>query len=174
MNTQTSKQIIIKYGLITGGVSILLTLLSYLTGNAVKPNVLISVISFFLPIILIILGIKTYKTANNGFISWKESVKIGIGIAIIWGILSLVFQYILETYIDPTIFDQKLQYTVTSLQKWGLDDDKIEEVIKQTKESQNSISAKIMGILGFLLVGFITSAITGLIIKKNEDDINFE
>ncbi len=171
-NKSVRKQIIVNYGLITGVASILITLISYATGNIVKPNILIATISFVLPIVLIVLGIKKYKSLNNGHLTWGQAVKVGIGISLIWGILTLIFQYILETYIDPSIVQQRLEYSVKALQDWGANEDVIKKTIEGQK-NQNPLLSKSIGILGFIFIGFVTSAIAGAIMKKDTNDIDF-
>lgn len=171
-NKSVRKQIIVNYGLITGVVSILITLISYATGNIVKPNILIATISFVLPIVLIVLGIKKYKSLNNGHLTWGQAVKVGIGISLIWGILTLIFQYILETYIDPSIVQQRLEYSIKALQDWGANEEMIKKTIEGQK-NQNPLLAKSIGVLGFIFIGFITSAIAGAVMKKDTNDIDF-
>ncbi len=172
-NKAESKKTILFYGLLTGGASILITLISYAMGNVVNPNILLKALSFVLPITLIVLGIRSYKSKNNGHLTWGQAVKIGVGISVIWGLLSLIFGYILEVHIDPSIMEQQLQFTVESLQKWGVKEDMIEETIRKTKESQASLTPRIMGLLFFIFGGFVISAIAGAIMKKDTNDVNF-
>jgi len=164
-----SKKIIINYGLIAGGIAILIALISYAMGIAANPGVVISIISFVLPFALIVLGIKKFKEKNNGFLTWGEAVKTGIGIALIWGVLTLSFQLFLENVIAPEIFEQKLEITREALENWGIDDDAIDEQIEKQRNA-SPIFGFAMGILLFAFLGFIVSAIAGAVMKKTEED----
>ena len=168
-NQADSKKTIINYGLMTGFSAIIITLISYAMGKAANPGVFFGIISFVVPIALIILGIKKYKTINNGFLTWGQAVKVGIGIALIWGVLALSFQYVLENIIDPDIIEEKMELVRQSLEEWGIDDDAIDEQIEKQR-NQSPLLTNAMGILVFAFLGFIVSAIAGAVMKKTEED----
>lgn len=168
-NQTNSKNTIINYGLLTGGVSILIGLISYATGNVANPGFLLSALAFIAPIVLIVLGIKKFKSENNGYLSWGQAVKIGVGIAVLWGLLALNFQYILENFIDPSILEQKTEIAREALEKWGLDDDVIEQSLEK-QQNQNPLLAISMGMLMFAFIGFVISAIAGAVMKKTKEN----
>lgn len=168
-NQTNSKQTIINYGLITGGASIFLALISYAMGNVANPGVAMGILSFLVPVVLIVLGIKKFKSDNNGYLTWGQAVKVGVGISLIWALLALCFQFVLENYIDPSILEQKIEITRQSLEKWGMDEDMIEESIEKQK-NQSPLLANSMALLLFSFIGFVVSAIAGAIMKKDENN----
>ena len=163
-----SKKTIITYGCIAGSIAILIALIGYATGNVLNPGVLLSMSSFILPIALIVLGIKKFKQINQGFLSWEQAIKVGIGIALIWGIVTLSFQYILENFIAPELLEQKIDSFREQLLLMGNDKDVIQEQIEK-KRNQNPFLGNAMGLLFFTFIGFVVSAISGAIMKKTEE-----
>ncbi|SEB42815.1 Protein of unknown function [Tenacibaculum sp. MAR_2009_124] len=163
-----SKSIILNYGLYTGGISILLALVLYAIGKAADPGIALSIIGSVVPLTLLVLGIRKFKTENNGYISWGQAVKIGVGIALIWGVLALGFQYILENVIAPELIEQKLEVARTTMENWGISEDVIEENLESQK-NQSPFLGIAMGLLFFAFMGFVVSAIAGAIMKKTEE-----
>ena len=164
-----TKKSIIDFGLLSGIAGILITLIGYAMGKAANPGLLLGIIAFLIPIVIIVLGIRNFKIRNNGFLKWGQSVKTGIGIALIWGLLTLAFQFILENYIDPNILEQKIEFLRTTLEDWGLDQDSIEKNIEKQR-NQNPLLGNALGLLFFVFIGFVVSAITGAIMQKSEED----
>ena len=168
-NQANSKQIILNYGLLAGGAAILIALISYAMGIAANPGIAISIISFIVPFVLIVLGIKKFKTSNQGFLTWGEAIKTGVGIALIWGLLTLSFQYILENVIAPELIEQKLEIARETLENWGMDDELIDAQIEK-QQNQSPVFGLSMGMLLFAFLGFVVSAIAGAVMKKTEED----
>ncbi|WP_299133630.1 DUF4199 domain-containing protein [uncultured Tenacibaculum sp.] len=168
-NQANSKSIILKYGLYTGGASILIALILYSMGKSVNPGIPMAIISFIVPLVLIILGIKNFKAANNNLMTWGQAVKVGVGIALIWGVLALIFQYLLENFIAPELIEQKIEFTRSSLENWGMTEDVIETQLEKQK-NQNPLLTFSMGLLFMAFIGFVVSAIAGAIMKKTEEN----
>ena len=82
----SSKNIMINYGVYLAVASILVNLIFYATGTVISLGWLIGIIGIVLMIGIISFGIKKYKEANNGLLSWGQAVKIRIGISILSGL----------------------------------------------------------------------------------------
>lgn len=171
-NQANNKNIILIYGLIAGLAAILIALSSYLNGNNANPGALFSSLSFLLPLVIIVLGIKKVKKKNQGILSWEQAIKTGVGIALIWGILTLSFQYILENIIDPELLIEKIELfreRETSREVGRMTDEAIEKEVEKLK-NQNPLIGNAFGLLAFIFIGFIVSAISGAIMKKTTDE----
>ncbi|MBA6155149.1 DUF4199 domain-containing protein [Tenacibaculum sp. S7007] len=168
-NQTNSKSIILNYGLLTGGVAILLGLVAYAMGNTYNPGVILSILTYLVPIVLIVLGIKKFKQNNNDYLAWGQAVKIGVGIALIWGLLAVIFGYLLENVIDPNLIEQKMIVLREGFEKWGLDEDMIEQQL-EAQQNTNPLLASSMALLFFAFIGFVVSAIAGAIMKKTEEN----
>ena len=168
-NQANSKSIILNYGLITGGASVFIALIAFAMGNSANPGIPLTILGFLVPTILIVLGIKKFKSINGGFLSWGQAVKIGVGISLVWAVIALTFQFILENYIDPTILEQKIELTRTALENWGMDQDVIDEQIEKQR-NQSPLLTNAMGLMMIAFIGFVISAIAGAIMKESSEN----
>ncbi|CAM1370548.1 DUF4199 domain-containing protein [Tenacibaculum xiamenense] len=167
-NQISSKNTILNYGLYAGGLSILLALVFYALGKAADPGIALSLIASIAPLTLLVLGIRKFKSLNNGYLTWGQAVKIGVGIAMVWGVLALGFNYVLENVIAPELIEQKLEVARTTMENWGISEDDIEKSLEDQK-NQSPFLGIAMGLLFFAFMGFVVSAIAGAIMKKTEE-----
>ena len=164
-----SKKTILTYGLLAGATAISVALIGYAMDKVLNPGAVLSIISFLVPLALIVLGIKKHKQLNNGFLGWEQAIKVGIGIALIWGLLTLSFQYILENVIAPELLIEKIENFRQELTERGNSEEVITEQVEK-KRNLNPFLGNSMGLLFFIFIGFVVSAISGAIMKKTEED----
>ena len=89
-NQNSATKIMLIYGAILSGISILVNLINYSFGNVYKPHWAIGIVSFLLMIAVIVYGIKSFKDGNNGFLSLGQAIKIGLGISLISAIIGIM------------------------------------------------------------------------------------
>ncbi|MFK5878671.1 MAG: DUF4199 domain-containing protein [Flavobacteriaceae bacterium] len=169
--TTSSKSIMINYGLILGLISILISVTVYATGHTYDQHWSVGVVSFLIMVAVIVMGIKKFKESNGGFLKLGEAIKIGMGIALISGIVSVVYTFIFTSYIEPDFFTNLIQ---VQEQKWidaGMADDQIENAkVMMEKMSGFSMTAG-FAVIGSVFFGFIISLISGLIMKESDEEI---
>ena len=166
----SSKSIILNYGLYLGLATVIMSLIKYAMGALYVQEYYTGVLGFIFIIAFIVLGIKKYKTNNGGFLSFGQAVKIGIGIAMIGGVISVIYLYLLSNFIEPdfavnTIEAQKIMLA----DSFGMTEGQIEEA---TKSSLDNFNLSLIGgsLIGSLFIGGIVSLIAGAIMKKTEED----
>ncbi|GAA3516371.1 hypothetical protein GCM10022393_33090 [Aquimarina addita] len=172
-NEQAStKKIIIQYGVLFGIASVLLGVVLYVTNAYKDPHWSYSILSFLLIISVISLGIKAYKTANNGFLTLSDALKTGIGIALVGGIISVIWAFILTTVIEPEYMQQVLE-----IQKEKMIEDNpnfSQEQIDQSMAIAEKFTSPYITIafsmIGSLFFGFIVSLFAGLIMQRKPED----
>ena len=59
--------------------------------------------------VMIFVGVNAFKKENGGYLKLNEALKIGTGIAVVSTIISLLYQYILTTFIEPDFFDKAFE-----------------------------------------------------------------
>lgn len=74
-NQTSSKGIILNNGLYLGLVGVITALILYAMGKSLELQWVSSVVGFVATVAFIIFGIKQYKDANGGFISWDKALK---------------------------------------------------------------------------------------------------
>ncbi len=165
----TSKKIIINCGVILGILSVLLGVVIYLTNSYTDPNWIYSLLGFIVITGVIIYGIKTFKTSNRGFLTLSNALKVGVGIALIGGIISSIWNFTLATIIEPDYTQQVLD---AQRDKMLENPDMTEEIVDQSMAIVEKMSSPYitiaMSIISSLFFGFIISLIVGLIMQKKE------
>ncbi|QNM86064.1 DUF4199 domain-containing protein [Polaribacter pectinis] len=169
-NQTNSKSFIVNNGLILGVASIILSLVMFATGNHLDPHWSTSVVSAALFIGLIIYGTKQFKAANGGFMSWGQGVKIGVGIAILAGLIVVVYNYIFMNFIEPDFMNQMMEIQNQKFLDQGMTEEQIEAANEMGKSFQSPGIMAAMGIIGYAIGGFIVAAITSAIMKKSEEE----
>ncbi|MDY0779621.1 DUF4199 domain-containing protein [Tenacibaculum sp. IB213877] len=169
-NQVDSKKIIINNGLLLAGISILLSLIIYATGNHLEPHWSVSLVSGLAFIAIIVLGVKKFKESNGGFLSFGQAVKIGVGIAIVSALVGSIYQYIFMNFIEPDYMTQLIE---VQQQKWldqGMSDEQIEASQEMMSKFSGPLMTAAMGIISSAIGGFIVSAIAGAVMKKSEEE----
>ena len=109
------KDYILKNGLILGSISITLLVASYAIGVDFFLNDTWSVIKGILPYIVLIFLVIEYKKLVGGYISFKETFTVTLGITVAGAFLSTFFSILLFNFIDPDFAVQLKDFTVEKL-----------------------------------------------------------
>jgi len=169
-NKISSKSIILTYGLYLGIASILLLVVNYSFGNIYNPHWTVNVFSYILIIVFIVLGIKVFKTKNNGFLNLADAIKLGVGIALVSGIIGAIYFFVFSSFIEPDFtlkvseFQEQLLYEKFP----DMDEALIEQQVEMSKKFMTPGIMAGMTIVGNVIIGLIISLIAGLIMKKEE------
>jgi len=170
--TISSKKIMITYGILLGLISVLFGAVIYVADMYKDPHWSIIVLGLSITILILVYGIKSFKKNNNGFLNLSDALKIGIGIAIIGGLITGIWNLTLNSVIEPGFSSKMIQ-----IQK----DKTIEENPDLTPEEielRFSIQEKIskspgvsftLEILGSIFYGFIISLIAGLAMQRKQE-----
>ena len=169
-NQVNSKGFIVNNGVILGVASIILSLIMYATGSHIDPHWSTSIVSAALFIGIIVYGTKKFKEANGGFMSWGQGVKIGVGIAVLAGLLVVVYKYIFMSFIEPDLLSQMIELQNQKMLDGGMTEEQIEAANEMGKSFQTPAIMAAMGIIGYAIGGFIVAAITSAIMKKSEEE----
>ncbi|WP_036385587.1 DUF4199 domain-containing protein [Muricauda sp. MAR_2010_75] len=165
-----ASKFMLNYGLILGLVSVVFGVMLYTQKMHYEMSTPVIVISILLSVAAIFLGINAYKKANGGYLTISEGLKIGVGIALVSAIISLLYQYLLVNFIEPDFMDKALE----------LAKPKAFEQYPSMTEEQWEQSAAMQKNLGWLrypiglifscVIGLVVGLITGLILKKSKSE----
>ena len=169
-NQVNSKNLIVNKGVTLGVAMVLFSLIMYATGNHLEPHWSSSVITSALFIGIIILGIKSFRSENGGFLSWGQGVKIGVGIAIIAGLINVIYSYIFMSFIEPDFMNQMMEIQNQAYLDKGMTEEEIEMANKMGEAFQSPGIMAAMGIIMYAIGGFVVSAIVAAIMKKSEQE----
>jgi preprotein translocase subunit YajC len=164
----TAKKFVLNYGILLGIVSVIYGVFMYVTNVYLDPSIIYGIISFLILIVLITLAIKAFKTENNGFLSLSEALKVGIGAAVIGGIIAAVWSFALTTYIEPDYTNQVMEVQREKLIETQpeMTETQIEAAIGMGSKLSSPPIAFAISLIGNLFFGLIISLIVGLIMKN--------
>ena len=170
------KDYILKNGLILGSISIILLVASYAIGVDFFLNNTWSIIKGILPYVVLIFLVIEYKKLVGGYISFKETFTVTLGITVAGAFLSTFFSILLFNFIDPDFAVQLKDFTVEKLavQLDQLPESNpmysvMETLIEQTQEEDiYSISNQASALFYSLFFHIIFSAIIAAFIKKDK------
>jgi hypothetical protein len=169
-NQVNSKSIILNYGLYLGVIGVIVHLALWASGNIFELQMVNTIISFLATIIFIVLGIKKFKEANGGFISWGQGVKVGMGIAMISAVIAVIYTLLFTNVIEPDFQQQAMDFQVKAWEDAGLTSDQIETFTESSENFQSPLIVSAMILAFSAFIGFVFSAIIAAIMKKSEEE----
>jgi len=163
----SATQTMLNYGLILGFVSILLSVGIYAMGMIYDQGMVVMLLSFVIMAVVIFLGMKNFKV-GNGSLTLGEALKIGLGIALVGAIISIIYQQIFITFIEPDFMENMMKVGEQKMleQNPNMTDEQLEMAKGMQEKMSGPLVGIAMGIIGSLFFGFIISLIEGLILKS--------
>lgn len=168
ITAQLIKKQILNYGILLGIASVVFGVILYVTDHHGKQSWITSSIGIILMIIAIVLGIKAFKASNNQLLSLSQALKIGIGTALIGGIIMAVWMILLMTVIEPDMVEQIVKIAREQMirQHPNMTKDQIDMGVSMTRKFTSPTINSAMVLIANLFLGLIISVITGFIMKK--------
>ena len=160
------------YGLITGLIVCIITLVQYLGGL----KTYLSPIGFLVYIILIVMAIiagQKQKKLNGGYLEFSEALKVTFSVFASALLLQTLFTYVLFNFIDPSFKEalgqEVMNKTEEFLRKINMSDTQIDEAMEKAREKDSfSFGNMMLGYGLWCIVWFVASLIISAIIKKNK------
>jgi hypothetical protein len=169
-NQATSKGIILNYGLYLGMITVLAGLVKYATGNLYVTEFYSGIFGVLLVIVLVVLGIKKFKSTNEDLMTFGQGVKIGIGLTLIGTIITIAYYFLLSSFIEPDFMANTLEaQKVMFADSFGMTEGQIEDA---TKNSEDNFYLSLFGgiLIWNLFLGGITSLISAAVMKKTDEE----
>ena len=169
----TPKQIMLNYGLLLGFASILISVALYAMGKTYDPHWSVGIVSIGVTVVVIILGIKKIKELNGGFLSLSEALKTGLGIALISGLITVIYLLIFTNFIEPEYYARMMEMQQQKMLEAypNFTDEQLEASMEMAKKMSGPVMTSAITIIGSLFFGFIIALIGGLIMKRTDEDI---
>jgi len=166
------KSHILQYGIMLGAISVVFALMLFFLDMHYTQESATNWINYIITTSIIILGIYSFRRANEGFLSLSESLKIGLGISVIGGIIGVLYTVVLINFLDPDTIEKTLE--VTQNKMIDANPEISQAQLDQMKEMQEKFSG--IGIISTMIMvfslffGFIISLIGGLILRRNRPE----
>ena len=158
----------LNYGLILGGISVVFGLMLYFQDAHTVQSTMSQVISIVLMVAIVFWGIMSFKKANGGFLKISQALKIAVGIALIAGIIGIIYTIFLGSVLDPEFASKVMDNRLAEAAEQG---NLTPDQIAQQKEMGLKfwwVGYPVILIVNIIL-GLIIGLVGGLIFKKSED-----
>ncbi len=164
----------VTYGLIAGLASVIFGLILYLGGAKwfVSP---IAYTGFLVPIIIAVLAGLKQKKLNDGFLEFREALKVVFTVFVIGTVISTIFNYVLFNFIDVPFREALTQETVVKtqqmMQKFGASQEQIDKASEDMMKGNNyTLGKQTLGMAFACIFWFVISLIISAIIKKKKPE----
>ena len=162
----------INLGTLLGTASVIFSLMLFFLDAHYQGDSLSSIVPLILSIGFINFGIYEFRKDNNGFVSLKECLKVGVGIALISGVIGTVYGVILTEFLDPQFMDKTFEIAKQKMLD-GNQELSVEDANQAIEMSRKFTTLPIRfagGLLSSIFMGFLISLIGGLILKKSKPE----
>lgn len=168
----SSKQVMLNYGLMLGFISILIGVANFAFGNVYEPHWIISVLGIAILIAFIVLGLKKIKENNEGYLKLGEAIKMGLGIALISGIIYLIYHHIFINFIEPEYAARFMEVQEQKMiEKYpNMTDEQLQAGLDMVKKFSGPVIGSAFILIWSLFSGFVVGLIGGLIMKRTEEE----
>jgi len=166
----------IRFGIILGLISIVITLISYfifpVDPETLKPKNgwIQTVVGLLANFTLIYIGTKAYRDEElEGNISYSKSVGFAFYMSLPYAILTAVYTFIFFKFIDPSMIENiaKLQYNKMAEQ--GMGNEQIQQSLGVMTYMNNPAMYALLSIFGCIIYSVIIGLITSIFTKKVPD-----
>ena len=165
----TTSQIGLRYGLITGLVLIVYSLILNMTGMV--GNQALGWINYLIILVGIVMAHNAFKKGGDGFMSYGQGLGIGTILSLVGGIMSGVFAFIYMKFIDSSLLQTINDEAMEKMQEKGMNEDQIDQAMKVTSKFMTPTAILLLAIVGSVIIGFIISLIVSAITKKNNPEV---
>ena len=162
----TISQVGLKNGLILGLVFIIYGMIIQFLNLDLKTMQYLGYLNFVILIVFVVLAQKAFKEGGDGFMSVGQGLGIGMLVTIIGSVISSIFSFIYLKFIDDSMIQKTLDYTVEEMEKRGLDDATIEQSMSFTEKIMTPEILPIITVIQMAFIGFILVLIVSLFTKK--------
>jgi len=172
--TTSTKQVALTYGLILGFVSVIIQVIIYAMGKQYEKHTYVGIGSFLIMVVFISYGIFQFKKQNGGYLSFGEGLKTGIAIALIAGLISIIYSYVFMNFIEPDFMSNMMQIQQDKMMQMNpnMTDEQMNTAMTMAKKFSTPWVMMAFGLLYSAFIGFIISLVATLVMKKNKEEIH--
>ena len=163
----TTTSVGLRYGLLTGIVSVIFSLILNISNLEDSP---LKWLSFVILGVGILLASRFFKQANGGFMSYGQGLGIGAVLSGVVGVLSAIFTFIHINYMDTAYASRALEKIRASMEAQGRSEEQIEQGMAMTANFMTPTFLYLGAILIMLFFGFLLSLVIAAIVKNNRPE----
>jgi hypothetical protein len=169
--TANKWQIIIKFSLIYALILIALNLILYILDMQNKMNVFSTIALIVITLGSVYFGILSRRdNVMDGFITYGQGVSTGMLISLVAALIVSVYSFVFATFIDPDFMQNIINQAKRDMIEKGESEEAIEMAIGMMSKMNKPWIFALMGLLGQLFYGLITSLIVSNFTKRIDPD----
>lgn len=155
-----------RFGLIASGIGIAFSLMLYFMDMTYNQSPVIQTTQTLIPAVVAVIAILAFKKDNGGLLSLKQSIKIGIGVFLIAGIVGIIYFALFINFLEPEFITKTalLQADAMRASMPELDESVI-EMQQENTEKFFYVSFPFILIMN-VLIGLVVGLVTGLFAKN--------
>lgn len=158
----------LNFGLLLGVVGVVFALMLFLIDAHTTQSPAVQVVNVVISVSVIFWGILNFKKANGGYLKIGEALKLGAGIAVVAGIIQVVYTIFMANVLDPEFASKMIDLRMAEAVEQGtLTSDQIENA-KEMGEKFFWFGYPIMLIVS-VVFGLIIGLVGGLVFKKSAE-----
>lgn len=171
------KNTIFKYGIYAFITASVLFLAGFLIGKQIDLDfntmAVFGYASMVISLVFVYFGIKHFRDhINDGQVTLGKAIIIGVLISLFSAVGFAIVDYIYTTSINPDFAIEYKEYTMTQLSEANLTDEEFKTKVEELEESMGMMeSSSFMAFVMFgtvMIIGFIMSLISGLILQRKK------
>ncbi len=171
MEKPSTARIALKWGLIIGLISVVLSTASSMTD--LWKQGWAAWLAYLIIAGGIVMALKEFKEANSGFLNFGQALGLGTLTTAVMSLISGLYGTIYFNFIDPTMPEKMMNHQRDKMSEQGLSDEQIEQAMEITAKFMTPSMIFLLTIFIYILAGFIFSLIIGAIMKKSKPEIDF-
>ncbi|MCR9254195.1 MAG: DUF4199 domain-containing protein [bacterium] len=162
------KQVAVKWGLILGMVSVILTLIVQLL--TLYENQWAGWIGLPFSIAVVFLAHNAFKNEGDGFMSYGQGLGIGVLLSLIASVISSLFNWVYLSFVDDGMIQFQIEKAHEEWEKQGMSSAQIEQAEGFMDIMMNPVTMTILGIVMGTLFGFLISLVVSAITQKKNPE----
>jgi len=159
----------IRWGVISGVIGMVFSLMLFFQGMHYEQSTATTVIGISILFAVVAFGINQFKKDNNGFLKLGQAIKLGTGIALVSGVVGLIYYFLLTNDIIEAGYMEKAMELAKN-KAFADNPSMTQEQWDQGMEMQDKFKflAYPFILIFNAILGLIAGLIFGLIMKKEE------
>lgn len=160
----------LNYGLILGAVSVVFAFMLYTADMHYQGGIAVMLISLVITLAAVIIAMLQFRKANNGFMTFGQALKIGVGVSLVGGIIGIIFNQLMANVIDPEMMNKAMEFQRNQLMETtALTPEQIDAQMEMGKKFSTPTMQIVFGLIFSLFIGFVFSLIPALVLKRQEN-----
>ena len=168
-STVKTSSFMLLYGAILGALSAIFSFMLYTMDMHYQGGAFVTIVSIVLSTALYAVAMYQFRNANNNLMSFWQGVKIGVGVAVISGIIVILFNILLTKVIDPDTMTKAMNFQREQLiESTEMTIEQIDAQLEMMQQFQTPAIQAAFGLLFSVIFGFILSLLPAAFLRRYE------